>query len=273
MSSSTNLFNCVSFNDLEGLRRELQNRNTRVEEGGARHLGFHYKTPLQLAVALRRVEMVKLLIEANANPNASYGYQLRTPLHEAMSRNQCDMVMMLIACNADVEARDINGATPLFLASKDGIKLLMRANANVEAVNNRGLTPLMEAVRRGREDEVEMLLKHHAAVDAKDDEGLTPLMYVGLMSTIPPLERRLVIAKKLVKNGADIFATSNDGETALTFAANNPHHDFENFLRLEIQRQNYTAFVMASHDRLGGGSHAANLHEETRRMIWEQIQF
>ena len=93
------------------------------------------------------------------------------------------------------------------------------------------------------------------------------------MSTIPPLERRLVIAKKLVKNGADIFATSNYGRTALTFAANNPNHDFENFIRLEMRRQNYTAFAMASHERLGGGSQAANLHEETRRMIWEQIQF
>jgi ankyrin repeat protein len=197
----------------------------------------------------------------------------RTPLHTAISRNQCDMVMMLIACNADVEARDINGATPLFLASKDGIKLLVEAGANVEAVNNRGLTPLMEAVRRGREDEVEMLLAHHAAVDAKDDEGLTPLMYVGLMSVIAPEWKRVVIAKKLVENGADIFATSNHGETALTFAVNNPNHDFKNFLRLERRRQKYTAFALSSHDRLGEGSQAAKLKEEMMKMIWEKYIF
>jgi ankyrin repeat protein len=271
MSSSTKLFNHVLNQNIEGVRFELQNSNTRVDDGGARRLFWHYETPLQLAVELKRVDIVKLLLEAHANPHTSYGSSARTPLHTAISSNQCDVVRLLISCKVDVDARDINGETPLFLAWKGGIKLLVEAGANVDAVDNRGLTPLIEAARLGKVEEVEMLLEHHAAVDAKDNQGLTPLMHLGLMSNMPSLRiERLVIARMLLDNGADIFATSIIGRTTLTFAANNPDHDFENFIRLEIKRQKYTAFAMASHDRLGAGSEVAKLKEEMMKIIWEQ---
>jgi ankyrin repeat protein len=277
MSSSTKLFNHVLNQNIEGVRFELQNSNTRVDDGGARRLFWHYETPLQLAVELKRVDIVKLLLEAHANPHTSYGSSARTPLHTAISSNQCDVVRLLISCKVDVDARDINGETPLFLAWKGGINLLVEAYANVDAVDNRGLTPLIEAARLGKVEEVEMLLEHHAAVDAKDNRGLTPLMHAGLMCNMPPQGQRVVIAKMLLDNGADIFATSNDGRSALRFAADHPNHDFnhdfQNFIRLEMKRQKYTAFALSSHDRLGEGSQAAKLKEEMMKMIWEKYIF
>jgi len=273
MSWSTKLFNHVLNQNIEGVRFELSHRDTRVEQGGARRLGWYYETPLQLAVELKRLDLVKLLLQAHANANTSYGASARTPLHTAISGNQCDVARLLISCHVDVDARNINGETPLFLAWKDGIELLVNAYANVDAVDNRGLTPLMEAVRLGKTEEVEMLLKHYAAVDAKDNNGLTPLMHAGLMCNMPPLGQRVVIAKMLLDNGADIFATSNDGRSALRFAADHPNHDFQNFLRLEMKRQKYTAFALSSHDRLGEGSQAAKLKEEMMKMIWEKYIF
>lgn len=273
MSSATELFNCVLEQDIVGVRRELNDSNPQVDQGGARRLFWCYETPLEVAVTMDSDEIVELLINAGANVNVRNGNVGWTPLHRTAYRGKCDIMRMLIRRGANKEARDIHGETPLFKAWGEGVELLLEEDSNVDAVNHGGLTPLMHAVRHGEVETVKMLLAHHAAVDAKDNHGLTPLMHLtGNWGSSQCQPICLVIANILLEHGADVFAEALDGKTALTFAVRESYHDLEKFLRLEMDRQKYTAFAMASNDRLGKGSQAAQIDEEMRRMIWNTIK-
>ena len=76
---------------------------------------------------------------------------------------------------------------------------------------------------------------------------------------------------------ANIFAEAFDGQTVVSpWSSSRPPNfevkescDLEKFLLLEMDRQKFTAFAIASDDRLGEGSQAAKLDEEIRRMVWE----
>jgi ankyrin repeat protein len=213
---------------------------------------------------------------------------------------------MLIVGGANKEAQDIRGETPLFKALGQGAELLITEGANVEAVNCHGFTPLLRAVYGDQVDQVEMLLAHHAVVEVRDNHGRSPLMHAAYDGDVRVVEmllahgavvdtkdnwgetplmtladshdvwkfrnhkgRHMMIADMLLRNGADIFAEKFDGQTAVTLAAKEQSRDLEQFLRLEMDRQKFTAFAMASNDRLGEGSRAAKIDEEMRRMVWE----
>jgi ankyrin repeat protein len=305
-SLSSKLYICVLHQDIDGVRHELSDRNTNVDKGGAMRDFCYYETPLQLAVELDSDEIVELLINAGANVNVSNGGGSWTPLHTTASRGKCDQMRMLIVGGANKEAQDVHGATPLFKAWGQGAELLITGGANVEAVDRNGFTPLLHAVHEDQVNCVEMLLAHHAVVevrdnqgrsplihaanagdvrvvemllahravvDAKDNCGLTPLMTLadsyGLWQYRHHKGRHMMIADMLLRNGADIFAETFDGQTAVTFAAREQSRDLEQFFRLEMDRQKFTAFAMASNDRLGEGSRVAKLDEEMRRMVWE----
>ena len=301
MSLSSELYICVLNQDIEGVRRKLYDRNTQVDKGGARRDFWHYETPLELAVELNLDEIVELLINAGANVNTSNGADGWTPLHTAASASKCNMMMMLILHGANIEAQDRTGATPLFKAWAKGAELLIAEGANVDAKDIRGTTPLMHAVRRDDVKIVEILLAHHAIVNTKDNRGLTPLMHAvchgevkivevllahyadvnakdnrGLTPLMhlaasygAPTSQQLVIAKMLLENGANTFAKALNGLTAVAYSVRKSKHNLENFLRLEMDRQNFIAFAMASNDRLGERSQAAKLHKEMLRMVWE----
>jgi ankyrin repeat protein len=258
-----------------------------------------YETPLEVAVEKDSEEIVELLINAGANVNISNGAAAWTPLHTAASRGRCDMMNMLIEGGANIEAQDINGATPLFKAWGNGLELLLAEGANVYAMNSSSSTPLMNAacrsevkvvemllahgvdvdtkdnrkftalthaVHAGDVKIVDMLLAHKADVDARDRRGFTPLMHLSYSNGIPLMQGRLmVIAEMLLKNGADIFAQAFDGQTAV----GESHGGLRKLLRLEMDRQKFTAFAMSSNDRLGKNSQSSQLHKEMLRMIWE----
>jgi ankyrin repeat protein len=302
-SLSRKLYRCVLHQDIDGVRRELSDRNTNVDKGGARGDFCYCETPLQRAVELDSDEIVELLINAGANVNVSNGGGSWTPLHTTASRGKCDLMRMLVVGGANKEAQDVHGATPLFKAWGQGAELLITGGANVEAVDRNGFTPLLHAVHEDQVNCVEMLLAHHAVVevrdnqgrsplihaanagdvrvvemllahravvDAKDNQGLTPLMHLGgLQEDGYHRGARMAITDMLLRNGADIFAETFDGQTAVTLAAKEQSRDLEQFLRLEMDRQKFTAFAMASNDRLGEESRVAKIDEEMRRMVWE----
>ena len=308
MSLSTKLFNYVLDQDIEGVRRELESNDSiaYANKGGARRLYCYCETPLEVAVQMNSYEIAELLILAGADVNVAYGPALWTPLHVATYSGKCDMMSMLIECGANIEAQDIQGATPLFKAYGNGLEMLLEEGANVHAVNHMGITPLMMAacackvdvvkmllsyeadvdtkdnrgfeslayaVRAADVKIVEMLLAHNADVDAKDNQGLTPLIHLACMYGTPiqhqrPHRRQLVIAEMLLKNGADIFAKAFDGRTALGAS----HGDLKKLLQLEMDNLKFTAFAMSSNDRLGEGSQAAKLHEEMLRMVWVNVK-
>src|SRR5205814_1919354 len=95
------------------------------------------------------VEVVKLLLNANANIEAVDNEYGRTPLSLAAENGHVDVVKLLLNVNANIEAVDIEyGRTPLSLAAENGhvdvVKLLSNANVNIEAASKYGRIPLSE---------------------------------------------------------------------------------------------------------------------------------
>ena len=92
------------------------------------------KTAIQLASELGQIELVKLFLENNVNPNAYYISQdetesqyrywkgrdknKKTALHLAAENGHFDIVKELIDNDADVFPQDVNGNTPMQLAKK-----------------------------------------------------------------------------------------------------------------------------------------------------------
>jgi hypothetical protein len=140
-------------------------------------------TPLHLAVIDRRLEAVELLIAAQADL-AAVDDDGRTPLHWGpfayapqpkhiyaklgephdtvwVDPGPAVVIEMLLDAGADIEARDLNGDTPLYeaanIGSVRGVEKLLERGAKANVKNKKGRSPMDEAKRRGDDDIIKML--------------------------------------------------------------------------------------------------------------------
>jgi uncharacterized protein len=142
-------------------------------------------------------------------------------LIEAIKARNRAAVTVLLKQQADVNARAVDGTTPLHWAARvddvETVRLLLRAGANAEAVNRYGVSPLALAATNGSAPIVETLLKAGADANAALPEGETVLMTAA--RTGNPAVVRL-----LAQHGADVNAQESWlGETALMWAAAQNH--------------------------------------------------
>ncbi len=129
--------------------------------------------------AVDKSEILKLLLEAGAKPNAeiksSPGW---TPIYTAKS---AESTKLLLAHGANAEVR-VEDKTPLLRAvddrNKGKIEALLQGGAEVNARDNFDHTPLHLAVLYGNSEIISLLLAHKADVNARDKNGQTPLDYV-----------------------------------------------------------------------------------------------
>lgn len=125
------------------------------------HWIYQGDTALHLAAAGHRVELVRLLIEAGAGPNAASNHRRGSPLHYASdgvlthpgwnAAKQVQTIQCLLERGAALHAQDKNGATPLHRAVRTrcaaAVECLLRAGANPLALNQSGSTPFHLAVQ------------------------------------------------------------------------------------------------------------------------------
>ncbi|MBM4148528.1 MAG: hypothetical protein FJ224_05745 [Lentisphaerae bacterium] len=163
----------------------------------------------------------KLVRAFLAGPDASAVANLRasggsTPLHWAALYSRDDMVKPLIKAGADVNATTDNGYTPLhWAANKNAAKIageLIRAGADVNSLSPKGYTPLHWAAITDARDVAELLISKKAMVDARSHDGITPLHIAVKKDAVGVVEL-------LIKKGADPVAAASDGTTALQWAA------------------------------------------------------
>lgn len=138
-------------------------------------------------VAIRRAcgdaQALVDVLASGVDPN-SWNEQGASMLH--MSGLSLDVVQLLLAAGADPDARwhGGHGRTPLFFATEHGVPtLLYHAGADLEARDVDGLTPLLFYIQYGAVDLVEELLLLGADDAAQDDAGLGILDYASLVPT------------------------------------------------------------------------------------------
>jgi ankyrin repeat protein len=153
-------------------------------DGGAEVNGRGY--PLNVAARAGQAEMVALLIQRGADVKARdlTGY---TPLIEAvLSPNGLEAAKLLLAANADPDAEDgyCEGGSALHWAASQGnvamAELLLAVGMDINQQTGAsayfpGFTPLHEAARFSQFAMVAYLVEHGAAINVRDKHGATPL--------------------------------------------------------------------------------------------------
>ena len=109
---------------------------------------FHWiyvgDTALHLAAAGYRVEIVRLLLAAGADPNAAENHRRSRPLHYAAdgyingpawdAKMQVATLRCLLDAGAEINAQDKNGATPLHRAVRTRCALAVRCLLDAGAI-------------------------------------------------------------------------------------------------------------------------------------------
>jgi ankyrin-1 len=111
--------------------------------------GNNGRTPLHCAVYKNATQIVRLLLENNANPNLQENTDGQTPLHLAVDERNFETLGLLFEYSANPNICDIDGWTPLYLSLIGGdadpkVSLFLLehgADPNIQESNS-GLTPL-----------------------------------------------------------------------------------------------------------------------------------
>ena len=135
--------------------------------------------PLEQATLKGHAETIKNLIAQGKDINAR-NINGDTPLHLAATKGNSEVVLLLLENEAEVDAvATDSGRTSLHYAASLGhvelCELLVRHGADPDAQTTRLETPLHLAVANGHSGVVELLLKYHARTDLRDTNGMTPL--------------------------------------------------------------------------------------------------
>jgi tankyrase len=129
-----------------------------------------------------------------------------------------EVIDLFVRSEFNTHVTDVDGTQPLMFALNHGYtvvaKILLQAGADIDARDARGLTPLLIAcgkITYGYKDIAEALIKKGALFNVRDSLGFTPLLLSLSGGSIE-------IAKLLIERGADVFARTRKGETALSLA-------------------------------------------------------
>ncbi|KAM3726621.1 Ankyrin repeat and KH domain-containing protein mask [Dirofilaria immitis] len=145
------------------------------------HIETNRNTALTLACFQGRTDVVRLLLEYNANVEHRAKTGL-TPLMEAANGGYVDVGELLLTAGADPNTAPVPTSrdTALTIAADKGhhkfVEMLIHARAQIDAKNKKGCTALWLACHGGHLETVQTLVKHDADVDAQDNRNVSPLI-------------------------------------------------------------------------------------------------
>lgn len=170
-----------------------------------------------------------------------------TPLHHACKKGARDIVKLLVENNADVNAASNTSITPLHFAASTGnqeiIACLLDAGADVNATDKEGKSVLIYSVLAKKVEAAKFLIAKGADVAVRDNDSRTAVDYanaLGLPYFIAevsldtlgetdsygntPLHQSCyngqseVVKVVLARGDADVNAVNDDGHTPLFIA-------------------------------------------------------
>ncbi len=155
-------------------------------------------TPLMFAAQQGAADTARILIDAGAEPNELMPNTALTPLLIASAMGRGNVVSVLLAEGADPNAVDDDGFTSLHYVAtnKNGLAMVNELLSHGADPNNR--------LRQARRTEF--------AASGVAWEGATPLLYAAEINN-------LEVIRALVDGGADPLITTDQGTSALVFAA------------------------------------------------------
>ena len=103
ISCNYNIHYQLDYKKVEHLIKEGADPNTQDNNGW---------TPLHEVAQRNNIEILRLLLDAGANPNVPGGDENYTPLHDAVEAGHVETIELLIERGADKKLRDKNGRIP-----------------------------------------------------------------------------------------------------------------------------------------------------------------
>lgn len=182
----------IKDEDIVNLSEEelLKFANTTIEIIGlAAYFGMNHNLSIfHYGVKKNFINLINKILECDVSKLKMVNMpdlQEQTPLFNAVI-DKLEITKILIANGANVNAKDINGDTPLIFAviynNFESTKLLLSNGANPNIRNNKGETPIFNAVRDM--ELVELLIKYKAILDIKNKEGVSLLEHTIKYGTI-----------------------------------------------------------------------------------------
>lgn len=141
----------------------------------------------RMRVALKQPEIGKLVEKMTEKERQKAAI---TALHLACGLDHLEMVQWLVlVVGVDVDAKDENGWTPLFISATHeqprlASFLLRIAHANINVKGPNGMTPLHMAVAMGWEKTAKEMIKFQTDIDALDNAQRTPLHYAAAQELV-----------------------------------------------------------------------------------------
>ena len=124
--------------------------------------------------------MASELLKRGADPNEERGTGGSTPLHLAIAEEKAELVRQILEKGASQETKDDYGYTPLLEAVKYGaseeiVDLLLEHGADVHTLTEDRKTALHFAAQKNDEVMMRKMTERGLSVDAEDKDGWTPL--------------------------------------------------------------------------------------------------
>ena len=189
------------------------------------------------------------LLQRPQNPDLEFGQYGGGALHVACLYGCIEAAQLLLEANADQDTPDINGATPLQLASQEGhlevAQLLLEAKADKHEADKHGRTPILTASQHGHLEVARLLLEAKADKDKSDNDGFTPIFTASEGGY-------LEVTQLLLEANAGKDKANKNGTTPMLFASQEGQLEVVRLL-LEANadkdmadKNNITAMVWAS---------------------------
>jgi len=172
-----------------------------------------FKTPLMEAAGSGNIAAVRLLLQHDADVNAS-DYYHATAIIDAANNGHPDVVKALIGAGANIDAHQDSGDTPLMRAIFYTSTAIMEFEASLEKtppkVDHVEVKKVVESINARYQQVVELLLDAKADLEAEDDRGQT-----AIFTCIN--ECNIVYLQKVLAANANVQHKDKSGNEPLNF--------------------------------------------------------